>query len=326
MLEVVVVILLALFFDFTNGWHDTANSIATVVGTRTLTPRSAVLMSATLNLAGAFLSTEVAKTIGKEIINPNVVTQKVIIAGLFAAIIWNIVTVMRGIPTSSSHALIGGLIGSAVAYSGIGILKLHGIMMILIFMLIAPLFGGLLSFIVLKIIKLIFLQSSRLQIIRFFRPLQVISSGYMSFSHGAADAQKTMGIITLSLFAAGYQQDLSVQTWVIFSAGFCIALGTAIGGSKIVRTLGTKLSKLQTPQGFAAEMSSGTILATLAHAGLPVSTSHTITGAILGTGAAERVNSVNWGMAAKILYAWLLTFPGTILIGYLFYLCLEAFY
>jgi inorganic phosphate transporter, PiT family len=320
----VTVIVLALLFDFTNGWHDTANAIATVVGTRTLSPGKAIVMAALLNLAGAFFSTEVAKTIGKDIVNPHGVTQIVLIAALLAVIIWNIVTVLLGLPTSSSHALLGSLVGAALAFKGTSILQIHGILMILLGLLISPLLGGLISYLLMKFIRNVFSNTSRAKVKRIFRPLQIVSSGFMAFSHGTADAQKAMGIITLARVTAGYQTEMVVPPWVVITAGVAMALGTAMGGRKIIHTIGSRLSRLEPPQGFAAETGAALLLTTIAKIGVPVSTTHTITGSIVGVGVAERIRSVRWDVATKIIYAWILTLPGTAVMGFILYLILSG--
>ncbi|SEM67311.1 inorganic phosphate transporter [Lihuaxuella thermophila] len=319
----VAVIVLALVFDFTNGWHDTANAIATVVGTRTLSPGKAIAMAALLNLVGAFFSTEVAKSIGKDIVDPHGITQVVLISALLAVITWNIVTVLMGLPTSSSHALIGSLVGAALAFKGPEVLQVKGIITILLALLLSPLLGGLMGFALTKLIRRTFNNVPRSKVKRIFRPLQIASSAFMAFSHGASDAQKAMGIITLALVTAGYQQEMVVPFWVMVAAGVAMALGTAMGGRKIIHTIGSRLSRLETPQGFAAETGAAILLTTVAKIGIPVSTTHTITGSIIGVGAAERVRSVRWSVAGKIIYAWILTLPGTALMGYLFYLVLR---
>lgn len=319
----VAVIALALIFDFTNGWHDAANAIATVVGTRTLSPGKAIAMAAVLNLAGAFFSTAVAKTIGKDIVDPNSVTLIVLIAALLAVITWNIVTVFMGLPTSSSHALIGSLVGAALAFKGPEVLQMHGIIMILVALLVSPVVGGLAGAGLIKLIRGFFGNTPRSKVKRIFRPLQIASSAFMAFSHGTADAQKAMGIITLALVAGGVQEEMTVPFWVMLSAGLAMGLGTAMGGRKIIHTIGSRLSRLEPPQGFAAETGAALILSTVAKVGVPVSTTHTITGSIIGVGAAERVKSVRWTVAGKIISAWILTLPGTALMGYIFYLVLH---
>ncbi|MFC7443305.1 inorganic phosphate transporter [Laceyella putida] len=315
----VAVVVLALVFDFTNGWHDTANAIATVVGTRTLSPWTAILMAAGLNIAGAFFSTEVAKAIGKDIVDPNHVTLVVLLSALLAVILWNIITVLLGLPTSSSHALIGSLIGAAVAYKGTAILQTHGILMILVALLVSPVLGALFGAGLIKLIRFIFSNTPRSKVKRLFKPLQIFSSAFMAFSHGAADAQKAMGIIGMALVAYGTHSELTVPDWAKIAAGLVMGLGTAMGGRKIIHTIGSRLSRLEAPQGFAAETGAAILLTTVAKIGIPVSTTHTITGSIMGVGAAERLRSVRWSVAAKIVYAWVLTLPVTALMGFVFY-------
>ena len=321
---IVLVVVLALIFDFTNGWNDSANAIATVIGTRALTPFKALMLAAVLNLAGAFFSTAVAKTIGEDIVDPNHVTQMVIIATLVAAIIWNTVMTLMGLPISASHGLIGSLIGAAVAYKGIAILKLGGILEILIAMLVSPLLGAFLAWVLMKLIRDLFRNTAPSKVKRIFRPLQILSASFMAFSHGTSDAQKAMGIITLALFAGGFTDNMEVPFWVIVSAGLAMALGTAIGGWRVIKTLGMRLNHLSTPQGFAAETAAAALLATIAKVGIPVSTTHTITGSIIGVGATERVKSVRWGVAGKIVYAWVFTLPGTAVMSWLIYQVLRV--
>lgn len=322
---VAIVVLLALVFDFTNGWHDTANAIATVVGTRTLSPAKAIIMAAVLNLAGAFFSTEVAKAIGKDIVNPSNITLLVLVAALLSVIVWNVVTVLMGLPTSSSHALIGSLIGSAIAFKGIGILKIKGILTILIGLVVSPILGALLSFIIIKIIRATLNDKPHAKVKRGFRPLQILSSAFMAFSHGASDAQKSMGIIGMALVAGHYQSEFGVPYWAIIACGLAMALGTSIGGWKIIQTVGSRLSRLEPPQGFAAETGAAILLTTIAKIGVPVSTTHTITGAIIGVGLADRIKSVRWSIATKIIYAWVLTLPVTALLAFVLYKIFSLF-
>ncbi len=320
----VAVVVLALIFDFTNGWHDTANAIATVVGTRTLSPWKAIIMAAVLNLAGAFFSTAVAKAIGKDIVDPSNITLVLLISALLAVITWNIITVLLGLPTSSSHALIGSLIGATIAFKGIYVLKIDGIMLILLAMLISPVLGALFSGVLIKFIRSLFKNIPRSRVKRIFKYLQVVSAAFMAFSHGASDAQKSMGVIAMGLVAYGAHSELTVPSWVKIAAGLAMALGTAMGGRKIIHTIGSRLSRLETPQGFAAETGAAILLTTVAKIGIPVSTTHTITGSIIGVGAAERVRSVRWSIAGKIVYAWILTLPGTAVISYIFYQVLRV--
>ncbi|MGA8944305.1 MAG: inorganic phosphate transporter [Thermoactinomyces sp.] len=320
----VAVVALALIFDFTNGWHDTANAIATVVGTRTLSPWAAILMAAVLNLAGAFFSTAVAKAIGEDIVDPSNITLILIVSALLAVITWNIITVLMGLPTSSSHALIGSLIGATIAFKGVYVLKFDGIMLILVAMLISPILGALFSGILIKFVRYLFRNIPRSRVKRIFKYLQVISSAFMAFSHGASDAQKSMGVIAMALVAYGAHSELTVPSWVKIAAGLAMALGTAMGGRKIIHTIGSRLSRLETPQGFAAETGAAILLTTVAKIGVPVSTTHTITGSIIGVGAAERLRSVRWTVASKIVYAWILTLPGTAIMSYIFYQVLRV--
>jgi inorganic phosphate transporter, PiT family len=321
---IILVVVLALVFDFTNGWHDCANAIATSIGTRTLTPFKAVMLAAVLNLAGAFFSTAVAKAIGEDIVDPKNVTLLVILATLLAAIIWNTVTVLIGLPTSSSHAMIGALIGAVAAYKGFAVLKIQGILLIFVAMFLSPLLGGVLAFLLMKLIRSLFANTAPSKVKKLFRPLQILSASFMAFSHGTSDAQKAMGIITMALVAGGYLESVEVPTWVMVSAGLAMALGTAIGGWNVIRTMGYRLSKLETPHGFAAETSAALLLATVAKMGVPVSTTQTITGSVIGVGAAERLKGVRWGVAGKILYAWIFTLPGTAVMSFLIYQVLKV--
>lgn len=321
---IVLVAFLALIFDFTNGWNDSANAIATVVSTRTLSPLQAVLLSAVLNLAGAFFSTAVAKAIVKDIVDPNGITLLVIIASLLAAILWNTAMTLFGMPISASHALIGALVGASVAYNGWDVLQLNGIVTILIALFVSPLMGGVLGYAIMKLIRGLFAERSPAKVKKWFRPLQIVSASFMSFSHGTSDAQKAMGIITLALFTSGYLHSMDVPLWVMISAGLAMAIGTAAGGWRVIQTMGSRLSRLETPHGFSAETATALILATVAKIGVPVSSTHTITGSIIGVGAAERIRSVRWGIAGKILYAWVLTLPGTAVMGFILYEILRV--
>lgn len=324
MVLLVLVVVLALFFDFTNGWNDSANAIATVVGTRTLTPMKAVILAAILNLAGAFFSTAVAKTIGGDIVDPHGVTQLVIVATLIVATLWNAVMTLLGLPISASHALFGSLIGAAVAYSGIDVLQTKGLTKIFLAMILSPLLGGVLAYVLMKLIKNLFANVSPSRVKRIFRPLQIFSASFMAFSHGTSDAQKAMGIITLALVAGGVQDSLEVPFWVILASGLAMATGTAAGGWRVIKTMGLRLSHMETPHGFAAETAASLLLTTVAKIGIPVSTTHTITGAIVGVGAAERLRSVRWGIAGKILYAWIFTLPCTAVAGFVVYKLLSV--
>ncbi len=310
-----MVIVLALLFDFSNGWHDSANAIATVVSTRVLRPLAAVLLAAVLNVAGAFMSTAVAKMIGEGIVDPEAITQAVIAAALGGAILWNLLTLILGLPSSSSHALIGGLVGAGLAHGGVAVVKLSGLRKVLEAMIISPFFGFLLAFLLMVFLSWSFFRTHRVLAAKMFSRLQLLSASFMAFSHGANDAQKAMGIITLALLSAKIIPTAEVPTWVILSCALAMGLGTAMGGWRIIRTLGMRIAKLEPVHGFAAETGAALVLLTTAHIGLPVSTTHTITSSVLGVGAVKRLSAVRWGVTARILYAWIFTLPGAALLA-----------
>jgi PiT family inorganic phosphate transporter len=318
-----LVVLLALLFDFSNGWHDSANAIATVVSTRVLSPAAAVLMAGVLNVAGAFMSTAVAKMVGAGIVDPAAVTQGMVASALAGAITWNLITLMLGLPTSSSHALIGGLVGAAIMHGGLAVVKFSGLRAVLEAMIISPLLGFVMGLLLMVVVAWLFFRVPRSAATRIFSRLQLVSSGFMAFSHGANDAQKAMGIITLALLADGKIQRPEVPGWVIVSCALAMGLGTAVGGWKIVRTLGVRILKLEPVHGFAAETAAATVLLGTAHIGLPVSTTHTITSAVMGVGVVKRISAVRWGVTARILYAWIFTLPGAALLGAMIYLLLA---
>jgi PiT family inorganic phosphate transporter len=308
----VVVIVLAVFFDYINGFHDTANAIATSVATRALSPRHAILMAASFNFIGAFAGTAVAKTIGAGLVDEATTTQTVIVAALLGAIAWNLFTWYLGLPSSSSHALIGGLLGATIVAAGTGALKLDGITnKVLVPMVVSPFLGFTIAFLLMLALYWIFRNAKRKPMARAFRRLQVISAGYMAFSHGSNDAQKTMGIITLALFSAGVIPSIEVPVWVIVVAATALSLGTAIGGWRIMRTMGHRVVELEPVHGFAAETTAATILIGTAHLGMPVSTTHVISSAIMGVGSARGPKGVRWGVARGILLAWIVTIPAT---------------
>jgi PiT family inorganic phosphate transporter len=309
----VAVIVVALFFDFTNGFHDTANSIATSVSTGALGPRAAVLMAAVLNFLGAFVSIKVAATVAKDIVNADAITLDVLLAGLVGAITWNLITWYLGLPSSSSHALIGGVAGSALAAAGFDVVNWSGIYeKVLLPSLAAPLlgFGGALFLMV--AITWIIRRRAPGAVNRWFRKLQLISGGFVAFTHGTNDAQKTMGIIALALVITGHVpggDDFYVPTWVIVCAATAMALGTYAGGWRIIKTLGQRVAKIDPPQGFSAQTACATILWFTAHLGFPVSTTHVISGSVAGAGASRRFSAVRWGVAGNILVAWVMTLP-----------------
>jgi PiT family inorganic phosphate transporter len=317
-LILVAVVVVALFFDFTNGFHDTANSIATSVSTRAVSPRAAVVSAAILNFLGAFVSLEVAATIAKGIVDPTVITLEVVLAGLVGAITWNLITWYLGLPSSSSHALIGGIIGSASAASGFDVVNTEGLVdNVLIPSLAAPVLGILGAAALMVLITWIIRRRAPGTVNRVFRRFQLVSGGFVAFTHGTNDAQKTMGIIALALVASGHlEPDFErPPTWVIASAAFAMGAGTYAGGWRIIKTLGQRVAKLDPPQGFAAQTACATILFGTAHYGFPVSTTHTISGSVLGAGATRRVSAVRWTVAWNILVAWLLTIPAAAAVG-----------
>jgi PiT family inorganic phosphate transporter len=314
-----LVVVLALLFDFSNGWHDSANAIATVVSTRVLSPMTAVLLAGLLNIAGAFMSTAVAKMVGTGIVDPSTVTQAVVASALAGAIVWNLCTLLLGLPTSSSHALIGGLVGASVLHGGWETVKFSGLRSVLEAMVISPLCGFAVGLALMVAISWLFFRVQRGAATRLFSRLQLISASFMAFSHGANDAQKAMGIITLALLSAGQLTSGDVPTWVVVSCATAMGLGTASGGWRIVRTLGTRIVKLEPVHGFAAETSAAAVLLVTAHIGLPVSTTHTITSSVMGVGAVKRLSAVRWGVTARIVYAWVFTLPGAALAAMLIY-------
>lgn len=312
-----LVVLLALAFDFSNGWHDCANAIATVVSTRVLSPMAAVLMAAALNVAGAFLSTAVARMVGGGIVESSVINQGTVAAALIGAIAWNLLTLIWGLPTSSSHALLGGMVGAAFAQGGLGAIKFSGLTTVLQALFFSPLIGFIVGYLVLLVIYWTMFRVPRPRANLLFRRLQLMSSGLMALSHGSNDAQKVMGIITLALLSGGVIDRVEVPTWVIVSCALAIGLGTAIGGWRIIRTLGMRIVKLEPVHGFAAETSAALILMGTAHFGLPVSTTHTVASSIMGVGSMFRFSAVRWGVSMRIVYAWVLTLPLTALIAFL---------
>ena len=319
-----VTIILALLFDFSNGWHDCANAVATVVSTRVLSPLSAVMMAGVLNIAGAFFSTAVAKMIGGGIVHADAITSQVVAAAMAGAIIWNLFTLILGLPTSSSHALIGGLVGAAVVHGGWDIVQFKGLRSVLEAMVLSPLFGFAMGFVIMVAISWTCFRVPRGIATKLFSRLQLVSAGFMAFSHGANDAQKVMGVITLALVASGQLTSNDVPTWVIVACALAMGAGTMVGGWRIIRTLGMRIAKLEPVHGFAAETSAATVLLCAAQIGLPVSTTHTITSSILGVGSTKRLSAVRWGLTTKILSAWIFTLPGAGLLGALVYLVLAS--
>ena len=313
---VVIVIAVALIFDYINGFHDAANSIATVVSTRVLTPGKAVVWAAFFNFVAAFVfGTAVARTVGSGMIDITIVTSAVILAGLIGAIVWDLITWYYGLPTSSSHALIGGYAGAAVAKAGTGVLILSGWTKTLYFIVLAPLIGMVLAFVLMIGIYWAFRRTAPMRVDHWFRRLQLVSAALYSLGHGGNDAQKTMGIIAGALFAGGLINEFRIDWWVILTAHAAIALGTLSGGWRIIHTMGQKITRLQPVGGFAAETAGAISLFTATNLGIPVSTTHTITGAIVGVGSTRRLSAVRWGVAGKIVWAWVLTIPASAMIA-----------
>lgn len=310
---VITVIIFALIFDFINGFHDTANAIATVVSTGVLPLRTAIMLAAVLNFIGALTGTAVASTIGKGIITPDTITLVVVLAALIGAIFWNLFTWYFGIPSSSSHAMVGGLLGAGIAHSGVASIQSAGMVKILLSLVISPLVGMLIAFSLMVALLWAFRRAAPIAVSGLFRKLQMVSAGFMALSHGSNDAQKTMGVITMALVAYGSVQmtgsKLLVPTWVVLASAAAMGLGTAAGGVRIIKTLGTKIIDLKPVHGFAAETAAAGVIFTASHFGLPVSTTHCISGAILGVGASQSVSAVRWGITVRILWAWVLTIP-----------------
>lgn len=313
------VIILALVFDYINGFHDTANAIATSVSTRALTPRMAVWLAASLNFVGSLYSTGVAKTIGGDIVAAKYIDQPIIIASLIGAIFWNLATWWFSIPSSSSHALVGGLIGAVLASKGAVALKIDGIIKIIASLIISPVIAMCLGFSIMLGIMWLFKGISPTKVNNRFRRMQIVSAAMAAFSHGSNDAQKAMGIITLTLVSAGYLSSLEVPFLVMVAAATAMGLGTAAGGWRIISTMGGKIFKLEPMSGFAADLNSSITIfcATLLH--LPVSTTHVVSGSIMGVGTAKRINAVRWGVAQQMLTAWVLTIPSAAIVSGLSY-------
>ena len=319
------VVLLALAFDYINGFHDTANAIATSVSTRAIAPKMAVMMAATLNFLGAMISTGVAKTIGGDIVTaPEMINGEIIVAALVGAIFWNLLTWWYGIPSSSSHALIGGIIGAVLISVGPEALQAGGIGKIFISLVASPILALVLGYIVMKILLILFGRFSPIILNDRFRNMQLVSAALMSFSHGSNDAQKAMGIITLTLVASGHLQTLEVPIWVKIACATAMALGTAAGGWKIIATVGSKIFKLESINGFAADLNSAITIfaATLLH--LPVSSTHVVSGSIMGVGTAMRVRAVNWSTARSMVFAWFITIPLSAGVSALAYVIIDA--
>src|SRR5437763_5732767 len=321
---VIVIVCVALLFDFVNGFHDAANSVATVVATRVMKPGQAVALAAVFNfLAAFFLGTGVAATIGKGFVNTSIVTPYVLLAALVGAVLWNVLTWFMGLPISSSHALIGGYAGAAIAKAG-----LHGLIVgkwpsTLLFIVLAPLIGLTIGYLMMVAVYWMFRHYTPARMDRFFRHAQIASASLLSCAHGTNDAQKTMGLITAVLVSAGFQHDFRVPDWVIFSSAAAMGLGTLSGGWRVVRTLGTRLTRLKPRSGFCAETGAAISVLLSTYLGTPVSTTHAIAGAIAGVGSIQRMKAVRWGIATNIVWAWVLTIPAAAIIAFASYFLLH---
>jgi PiT family inorganic phosphate transporter len=312
----IVVIAIGLAFDFTNGFHDTANYVATWVGTRAMSPRAAVLISAVANLAGAFVTTAVAKTVGKGLVDTNLVTNEVLLAALLGAIAWNLLTWWLGLPSSSTHALVGGLCGAALVKAGTKGVLWHGLWeKVIIPAAASPVIGFLGAFVVVVLIYRLFFRASPGIANRGFRYGQLVSGTWVAFTHGANDAQKTMGVIALALYTHGSISSFYIPTWVKIVAALTIGAGTYVGGWRIIRTLGQRIYKMAPEHGFAAQIAAGSTLYLGTHYGFPISTTHVVTGSVMGAGATRRLSAVRWGVAGNIVFAWLLTLPAAGLVA-----------
>lgn len=322
----IVVVILALFFDYTNGFHDAANAIATVVSTRVLTPRFAVVLAAIFNLVGALISVEVATTVGKGLVNPKLLDILTMLAIVIGAITWNLITWYFGLPTSSSHALIGAIIGGAIAHYDFNVVNYSNLIgKVFLPSIFAPILGIIGGIIFLFISYLIASKMKAYLVNRLFRYLQLFSASFMALSHGANDAQKTMGIIAMALVAAGVYKEFTVPLWVKLAAAVAIALGTLAGGWRIIKTMGMKLTKLRPVDGFSAETSAATTIMLASHFGMPISTTYVITSSIMGVGVAKKLNAIKWSLAFTILTAWFFTIPASATLSFLIYKLLSLF-
>lgn len=303
------VIALSIVFDFINGFHDTANAIATSVSTRVLSPKAAVLMAAVLNMVGALSGTAVAKTVGAGLVQAASVTQVTVISALVAAIVWDLITWYLGLPTSSSHAVLSGIVGAAIATSGFSVIISKGIYKVLLGLILSPLIGFILSILLMSLLTWLFRRSTPSLVGKLFGRLQILSAAYMAFSHGGNDAQKTMGIITMALVSYYHLPDFHVPIWVIVMCATAMAFGTAAGGWRIIKTLGMRLVSLRPINGFAAETAAATVIEVASRMGLPLSTTHVISSTIMGVGASKRFSAVRWGIGGNIVLAWIITLP-----------------
>ena len=327
LLVTILIVVGALTFDFINGFHDTANSIATAVSTKALTPRRAIILAATMNFAGAMAFTGVAKTITKDIVDPFQLENGslVILAALIAAIAWNLITWYYGIPSSSSHAIIGSIAGAAIVSAGFGSLNAGGFLKIIQALILSPFLAFGVGFIIYSIFKVVFKNNNLTKTNKRFRYFQIATAALQSFTHGTNDAQKAMGIITMALIANGYQSGTDIQFWVQFSCALAMGLGTSVGGWKIIKTVGGKIMKIRPVNGVAADLTGATVIFGATTIGLPVSTTHVISSSILGVGSAHRLKGVKWGTAQRMVITWLITLPISAALAAICYLILDLF-
>jgi PiT family inorganic phosphate transporter len=311
-----VVIILATIFDFINGFHDTANAIATSVSTRVLSPKVAVTMAAVLNMVGALSGTAVAKTVGAGLVEAVSVTQVTVVSALLSAIIWDLITWYFGLPTSSSHAILSSIVGASIATAGTGVIIQKGVYKVMIGLIVSPIVGIILGFFLMIFLVWLFRRSAPALVSKLFGRLQIVSAAYMAFSHGSNDAQKTMGIITMALISYHKLGSFHVPLWVIVLCASAMACGTAVGGWRVIKTLGVRLVHLRPINGFAAETSAATVIEIASRIGLPLSTTHVISSTIMGVGASKRLSAVRWGIGGNIVLAWILTLPACALLAW----------
>jgi inorganic phosphate transporter, PiT family len=324
---IIVIVIIGLIFDFTNGFHDTANAIATSLSTKALTPRTAIVLASILNFVGAMTFTGVAKSIAGKIGDPLKIQNGmvVVLAALIAAIGWNLITWYYGIPSSSSHALIGSLTGAIISAAGWHAVNYSGFLSIIEFLILSPIIAFIVGFIIMKILQAIFANFPPRKVNKLFRSLQVLSASFQAFSHGTNDAQKSMGIITFALVAGGFQHDMTIPLWVKLLAGLAMALGTSFGGWRIIQTIGTKIMKLEPINGFSADLSSSLVIIISTLLKRPLSTTHVISSSVMGVGTAKGIKAVKWGMAGRIVAAWVITLPITACLAAIIYQICHLF-
>lgn len=327
LLLLIIVLVLAVAFDFINGFHDTANAIATVVATRVLTPGQAIIMAATLNFVGALTGTAVAQTIASGLVPPELATQRVVVAALLGAITWNLITWYYGIPSSSSHALIGGIVGATIAEAGFNAPKwLALVQKVIVPLVVSPLVGFAIAFVLIVVLLRALIRRTPSEVQHLFGRLQLVSSALMAFSHGGNDAQKTMGVMTLSLASYLGLSSMEIPVWIKLTAATAMGLGTAAGGWRVIKTMGHRLVQLQPIHGFAAETSAALVIEAASRLGFPLSTTHVISSAIMGVGASRRLSAVRWNIAGSIVTAWLLTIPTCMAMGALFFAVINLLF